>query len=113
MSILLYTIVVPFVIGAICLLVPKAKKGLAEALALLASLFVFGLTIYIFAKAGHPTTQYFRLDALSGFILLATGLFGFLITLYSIGFMQSESASIMHTSCGRLGQPVECLWQTI
>ena len=78
MTVLLYPIVLPFVIGVICLLLPKALKGLAEALALLMSLFAFGLTIYIFSLPASPVSEYFKLDTLSRFILLATGLFGFL-----------------------------------
>ncbi len=87
MTMLLYPIVLPFIVGIICLILPKALRGLAEALALLVSLFIFGLTIYIFTLPAHPVPEYLSLDNLSRFILLATGLFGFLITLYSISFM--------------------------
>jgi len=94
MSPLFYPIVVPILIGAVCFLVPRKVKVIREFLALLTSAFTLGLVIWLFIE--KPLEWSFsgylilRLDNLSGFILLASGLFGFLITLYSIKFMQGS-----------------------
>ena len=103
MNPLLYPIALPFIIGSLCLLTPKKVR---ETLAILGSLATFGLTIWLFFNKGTyqlacpvilkglfgvNLSTYFRLDSLSSFILLAIGLFGFLITLYSLKYMAGKS----------------------
>ena len=91
MNMLLYPIVLPFLIGIICLILPRKFKGAIETLAIFGSLLTFALTISIFLMASQPASEYLMLDNLSRFILLAIGLFGFLITLYSLKFMTANS----------------------
>jgi NADH:ubiquinone oxidoreductase subunit 5 (subunit L)/multisubunit Na+/H+ antiporter MnhA subunit len=92
MNILLYPIILPFIAGIFCLLTPKKVR---ETLAIIGSLSTFGLTIwFFFGKIPHYrllTTGYFRFDSLSSFVLVAIGLFGFLITLYSLRYMAGKS----------------------
>ncbi|HEA46848.1 MAG TPA: NADH-quinone oxidoreductase subunit L [bacterium] len=92
MNILLYPIILPFIIGIFCLLTPKKVR---ETLVIIGSLLTFGLTVWFFfgkiAPDRLPTTGYFRFDSLSSFVLLAIGLFGFLITLYSLKYMAGKN----------------------
>ena len=104
---LLYPIVLPFLIGIICLILPRKFKGAIETLAIFGSLLTFALTISIFLGISlFPSPSILplegsgapggwgcnlMLDNLSRFILLAIGLFGFLITLYSLKFMTANS----------------------
>ncbi len=88
---LFYPIVLPFLIGIICLILPRKFKGVIETLAIFGSLITFALIISIFLIAPQPVLEYLMLDNLSRFILLAIGLFGFLITLYSLKFMAANS----------------------
>jgi len=94
MNLLFYPIVVPILIGTVCFLVPRKVKVVREFLALLTSVFTFGWVIWLFLQKplewSFNGSLILRLDNLSGFILLASGLFGFLITFYSIKFMQSS-----------------------
>ena len=88
MNALFYPIVLPFIIGIFCLLTPKKVR---EALALIGSLATLGLTIWLFSiKNQFPAGGLFLIDNLSGFILPAIGLFGFLITLYSLKYMAGK-----------------------
>ena len=94
MNPLFYPIVVPILIGVICFLMPRKVKVIRELLALLTSALTLGLVIWLFIQKplewSFSGSLVLRLDDLSGFILLASGLFGFLITLYSIKFMQNS-----------------------
>ncbi len=95
MNPLFYPIVVPILIGAVCFLVPRKVKVIRELLALLTSVFTLGWVIWFFIDKplewSFNGSLILRLDNLSGFILLASGLFGFLITLYSIKFMHGNN----------------------
>jgi len=94
MNSLLYPIIIPFVLGLICFCVPKKIKDVREFLAILGSLTTFGICIWLFLQRPlqwkYNDTLILNLDYLSSFILLASGLFGFLIVLYSIKFMSGN-----------------------
>jgi formate hydrogenlyase subunit 3/multisubunit Na+/H+ antiporter MnhD subunit len=78
-------------VGILCLFSPKK---LSQVLALAGSIAAFALTILVFLILGkNPsplTAHYLLLDNLSRFVLLAIGLFGVVITLYSLKFMNGE-----------------------
>ncbi|MDD5677515.1 MAG: proton-conducting transporter membrane subunit [Kiritimatiellae bacterium] len=91
----------PLAAGILCLLLPKAFDRARAVLAAAAS----AITVLIVCRlllewkqlpsAGpiifsDPTWGSLRLDHLSAFILLVTAVFGFLITLYSIGYMRGK-----------------------
>lgn len=91
---LLLSLIVPFVFGVIFLILPKSNKKLPAILALLVSLLTFVICINIFVSR-PPSINigkigYFWVDNLSAFIILFIGLFGFLIVLYSMGFMKDK-----------------------
>ena len=92
MNILLYLIILPIIAGFLCLLVPQKIKRIVEEISLIFSLIIFALTILLFFQ--KPLAWFYRenlllqLDNLSSFILIAIGLFGFLISLYSIKYME-------------------------
>ena len=85
LNIFLVPVLLPIIFGFLCLIAPKRLKAIREPLALIGALSTFILTIWLFLKrnvlSGLP---WFYLDNLSSFILLAIGLFGVLITLYSL-----------------------------
>ena len=76
------------------MLIPRRIKFIREFLALIGSAGTFGWIIWLFIQKPlewvHNDFLLLRLDDLSSFILLASGLFGFLITLYSIRFMYGK-----------------------
>lgn len=94
MNPLLYPIVIPILIGTVCVVIPRGVKVIRELLALVGSAGTFGWVIWLFTQKPLDWTYneslILRLDDLSSFILLASGLFGFLITLYSIRFMEGK-----------------------
>ena len=94
MNLLLYLVVLPVAAGILCLLIPRRARGITEGITLVVSLITFGITILLFSRKplqwAWADSPVLRLDNLSGFILLAVGLFGFLIALYSIRFMRGK-----------------------
>lgn len=96
MNILLYSILVPLIAGVIALFIPKNLKRLTEVFSLLISGLTFVFTIMLFS--GKPFSLVlakilvFRLDNMSKFVALFIGLFGFLIVLYSMGYMKKKAA---------------------
>ncbi len=94
MNELFYPIIIPIVLGTICFLIPRKVKFVREFLALIGSVGTFGLIIWLFLSKplewSLHDTLWLRLDDLSGFLLLASGLFGFLITLYSLSYMHGK-----------------------
>lgn len=89
-----YTILIPFIAGAITRIVPDAFKGLKEGLALAASVISFVMTIMVL-RTGWFESEYFgkvifRVDTLSSFILFFISLFGVLMMLYSLGYMRGK-----------------------
>lgn len=88
------SILLPIIIGTLCLGIPKKVDKLREFLAIITSLVVFGLTIIIFLNKplvwAWAQKVVLRADSLSAFISLAIGLFGVLISLYSISFMKGK-----------------------
>lgn len=94
MNLLHYLIIIPFIVGLFCLVIPKKLSKLRDLLAISGSLATFYFTIVSFL--GKPVEWFYnnllllRVDNLSGFILLAIGLFGVLIVLYSLKFMAGK-----------------------
>ena len=94
MNLLHYLIIIPFIAGLFCLLVPQKLSKLRDLLAIGGSLATFYFTIVIFLR--KPVEWFYnnllllRVDNLSGFILLAIGLFGVLIIVYSLKFMAGK-----------------------
>ena len=94
MNLLHYLIIIPFIVGLFCLLVPKKLSKLIDLLAIGGSLATFYFIIVTFLR--KPVEWFYdnllllRVDNFSGFILLAIGLFGVLIILYSLKFMAGK-----------------------
>ena len=90
----LYPILIPILAGTICWIIPKRIRFIREILGVLGSVITFGFTIWFFTQKplewSIQTSVLFRLDHLNSFILLASGLFGFLISLYSIQYMRNH-----------------------
>jgi len=106
MNLLVYPIIIPLAGGLLALIIPRALKGVRELISLVAT----GATVYYAAQIlkvssdgtplvvsrGWLTVENFvlslalRADGLSRFIVLAASVFGFLIVLYSIGFMKNK-----------------------
>jgi formate hydrogenlyase subunit 3/multisubunit Na+/H+ antiporter MnhD subunit len=99
---LLYPIVVPVMLGIVCSFIPKKTKAIRETLTLFSSAVVFSLTVWIFIH--KPTTLslgqslLLKSDSLNRFILLASGFFGIVISVYSIRFMRYSRHSSMYYS---------------
>jgi len=103
MFILLHSIFLPILGGAICLLIPNKVKFLKEAVALIASFAALVLGTVIFREKGAALVRDLglltqtlgikldlRVDYLNAFVLLFINLFGFLIVLYSLKFMSGK-----------------------
>lgn len=91
MDITFWLIAVPFIGGVLCLLIPKLKHVLAISISLM-TLVLAGYTFF----TGYRITgdALFRLDNLSGFVVLAIALFGFLIVLYSLKIVTAEKYDV-------------------
>ncbi len=102
MNLLLYPIAVPILLGLICLVIPRRAKFVHEIIALIGSAVTFGLLIWLFTlksiEFSMGNSLLLRIDQLSGFVLLASGLFGLLIALYSIKFMKASNQSATYYS---------------
>ncbi len=87
-------IVFPIAAGILCFILPRILDKVSAFIALVASVLTIYLVWPLFT-AGTEVFEYgmwlnLRVDALSGFVLLATTIFGFLIALYSIGYMNGK-----------------------
>jgi len=95
MNMVLYLIIVPFIVGLFCLVIPKKLSRLRDLLAFGGSLLIFYLTIVGFLRKpvmwSYDNLIFLKIDGLSGFVLLAIGLFGVLVTLYSLEYMAGKS----------------------
>ncbi|MFZ1947668.1 MAG: proton-conducting transporter membrane subunit [bacterium] len=95
MELTLYTIVVPAIAGILVRVLPGALKGVRETITLVASAVTLVVAILLF-RQGWVEAKVFgvamlKVDALSSFVLLWVGIFGFLMMLYSVGFMKDRS----------------------
>jgi formate hydrogenlyase subunit 3/multisubunit Na+/H+ antiporter MnhD subunit len=94
MNLLLYLIIIPFIVGLFCLVVPKKLSKLRDLLAIGGGLATLYFAIISFLS--KPVDWFYngllllKVDNLSGFILLAIGLFGVLIVLYSLKYMAGK-----------------------
>jgi formate hydrogenlyase subunit 3/multisubunit Na+/H+ antiporter MnhD subunit len=96
---LLWPIVVPAVAGFLCLLIPRKVRGLREALAILATLWTFLLTIQIFRggeiwlrqgwlELGSLAVRFdLRAYQFSSFVMMFIALFGLAVASYSAAYM--------------------------
>jgi len=106
MNELVYPILIPAAGGLLALIIPRAVKGLRELISLIATCATVYFAMQLFnASSGGAvpsvshtwlTVENFvvsldlRVDVLSRFIIVAASAFGFLIVLYSIGFMKGK-----------------------
>ncbi|MDO8603170.1 MAG: proton-conducting transporter membrane subunit [Candidatus Omnitrophota bacterium] len=88
MKILLEPILVSIVAGLFILVIPKRFRKVIEFFSLITSVYLFVAGIKIFFAA-PINIGYFYVDGLSRFIVPAIGLFGMLVTLYSMRSMAS------------------------
>ena len=93
---LLLPVTVPLIAGLVCLLIPDFAGKLRSGLAVLTTLLVLVLVWLLFDAAGtiyEPVSWLsLRVDVLSAFILLAVAFFGFIVALYSVGYMQGRES---------------------
>jgi len=91
MNLLHYLIVVPFIVGLFCLVIPRKLSKFRDWLTIGGTLFTFYFAILSFLRKpiqwSYSNLLLLKVDSLSGFILLAISLFGFLIVLYSLRYM--------------------------
>jgi len=94
MNLVSYLIILPFIVGLFCLVIPRKLSKLRDLLAIGGSLLTFYFTIVSFfgkpLEWSYNNLLLLRVDNLSGFILLTIGLFGVLIVLYSLKFMAGK-----------------------
>ncbi len=89
-----YAILVPIVAGIVVRIIPDLLKGVKEAVSLIISAIAFYISISLF-RLGWCESEYFgrvlfKVDMLSGFIGLWIGFFGFIMILYSLGYMRGK-----------------------
>jgi formate hydrogenlyase subunit 3/multisubunit Na+/H+ antiporter MnhD subunit len=96
---LLLPILVPALLGLVCLLVPDRLRHGKEAVSLFAAAVNLGVAVSFYGRTETLVYPWapawgidfaFRLYQFSGFILLAAAGFGLLITLYSFSFMKGK-----------------------
>ena len=100
---LLQPIIIPLVAGLLCLLLPTRWDRLRAWLTVVATAATLLAVLPLFI--GENQTKAFgglpllRMDELSGFILLATSVFAFLVAVYSLDYMKGKDGQkIYHAS---------------
>ncbi len=87
-------ITVPLLAGLICLLIPRDAERMRSTLAVLCAAATVGLVWPLFSERDAllelGTWFSLRVDGLSALVLLAIAIFGFLIALYSVGYMKGR-----------------------
>ncbi len=107
MTPVLFLVILPFVFGIFCFIMPRQTRIAGELSLMIGASIPYGYMVFRF----HDTysTPLFLIDNLSRFILLFTGLFGILISLYSVSFMSKREprnsfyAFILWTIAGACG----------
>ena len=91
-NLFLASLIVPFIFGLVSFILPKRNKKIPSVLALIVSFLTFIICIAIFVNKAQSINNagILFVDNLSGFVTLFIGLFGFLIVLYSTGFMKGK-----------------------
>ncbi len=97
---LVLPIIFPVLAGILCLLLPKKVSGVW---AILCSIITLGLIWPVF-KSGQQTLDYggwlsLKNDMLSGFVLLGIGVFGVVVSLYSLGYMKGKERLREYYTC--------------
>ncbi len=88
MKMLLQPILISILAGIFILLIPRRFRRVIEGFSMITALYLFAASIKIFAQSPvHAGFLY--VDGLSRFIVLGIGLFGALVTLYSLRFMST------------------------
>jgi formate hydrogenlyase subunit 3/multisubunit Na+/H+ antiporter MnhD subunit len=97
MELLTHSLMLPIVVamcgGILCLLVPRAVAGACHFIAITVGAVEILLAWPLFRAGGnldYGGWLFLRADALSGMVLLAITVFGFLIALYSAGSMKGK-----------------------
>ena len=87
-------VVFPLLAGSICLLMPRNVQRTRAALAVVCAALTVALTWRLFSQHDDVlqvgSWLSLRVDRLSAFVLLAVAIFGFLIALYSVGYMRGR-----------------------
>ncbi len=90
---MVWLITIPFIAGLLVLLSPKFR-GLKEGIGLSAAVLTLILAVIVFIEKplqwSYSGLSLLRIDELSSYLLLAAGLFGVLIVLYSFGYMAGK-----------------------
>ncbi|MFC1753178.1 NADH-quinone oxidoreductase subunit L [Thermoproteota archaeon] len=93
-NVIIASLILPFAAGLISFITPKQLKKIPAVLATVVSSVTLGLCCMIFkfkpALIYYKSIGLFWVDNLSAFITLFIGLFGFLIVIYSLGFMRKS-----------------------
>ncbi len=94
MNTLLFPIFVPIIVGLVIYFIPGKVKFIKQLLTLLTSTFVLGTSIWFFIDTPPQmiinNTLVLNVDNLSKFIFLAIGAFSFLVSIYSLRYMQDK-----------------------
>lgn len=103
MNLILASIIIPLILGALCWVVPGKNRWIREALTLAGSLFLLYAGIRFFAQSPASIlwngAVLFSLDVLSRLMILAAGFFGFILSLYSLHFMRrSQKKSVYYSA---------------
>ena len=102
-TLLFYPIVVPTLVGLICLLIPKQARVAREALLVLTTLATLALSVFLFIQPDLSVTiRWLQLapnltigfdlhtSAFARFTLVTITIFGLLVGLYSLPFMRTH-----------------------
>ncbi|MBU1694809.1 MAG: hypothetical protein KKC51_12715 [Verrucomicrobia bacterium] len=88
-------VTIPVIAGFLCLLLPKALDRVRGFVAVVAAALTL-VAVWPVFRGGNQVADLagwvsLRIDGLSAFVLLATAVFGLLITVYSVGFMKGKA----------------------
>lgn len=83
-------IIMPFIFAIFTLCMPRNVKVAGETAGIAGSVIFLIYSIQIFLREFEFSSRYFVVDELARFILIATGFFALLISIYSISYLKSS-----------------------
>ncbi|MBU0951646.1 MAG: hypothetical protein KKH91_02285 [Elusimicrobia bacterium] len=103
MELIANLLLISFLSGALCLLLPRKNDFFVKTIAVTASAVCLLLAYMVFLMpiANYQFLSYelFKIDNLNKFIVLAIGVFGFLVVLYSLKYFKAGSRMNIYYAC--------------
>jgi len=103
MELIANLLLISFLSGVVCLILPRKNDFFVKAVAVIASAvcMLSAYIVYLMPVSNYQLfgRELFRIDGLNGFIVFAIGVFGFLIVLYSLKYFKPATKLNIYFAC--------------